>query len=131
MNTNYDITKIEETVRAAVKALNVSSKVYCNRPKAVPESVSDFVVVSVSGPVKDYESFGSCSIGISLFVKDVENIKNSKRLSVMQDKLANGLQGTYGNVIIGKHPRVVGDTPDKFGFHARVILFNNVTIKSV
>lgn len=131
MNRNYDLTKIEEAVQAAVKGLGVSKKVYCNRPKAVPDSEADFVVVSVSGSLQDYNAYGECSVSISLFAKDVENIKNGKKLSAMQRKLIDGLAGTYGDVMLGKHPRVLGDTMDKFGFHARVILFNNVTIKSV
>lgn len=131
MNRNYDTTAIEETVRTALRDIKVSDKVYCNRPKAVANSVSDFVVVSVKGSVYDYEAFGTCNISISLFAKDVENIKNGKKLSAMQRKITENFKGSCGNLLIDKHPRILGDTPDDFGFHARVILFNNVTIKSV
>lgn len=131
MNRNYDLTRIEEAMQDAVKALGISRKVYCNRPKAVPDSVMDFVVVRVSGILRDYEPYAECSVSISLFAKDVENIKNGKKLSAMQRKLIDGLGGSYGSILLGRHPRVLGDTMDKFGFHARVIQFNNVTIKSV
>lgn len=130
MNENFDITTIEETIRTAVRELGVSDKVYVNRPKAVSESVADFVVVKVTGRVNDLNAFATCSISISLFAKNVNNIKNGKKLSSMQQKL-NGLSGKQGKLLLDLHPQCIGDAPDDFGFYARVILFNNTTIKII
>lgn len=131
MNSNFDITAIEEQMRSFVRDMKISDKVYCNRPRAVPESASDFIVVKVTGSVVDRNAFGRCTISVSLFAKDVNNIKNGKKLSVMQQKLTESFHGEMGNLLIDTHPNILGDAPDDFGFHARVILFNNVTIKTV
>ena len=131
MNENYDITTIEETVQEIVRNLSVSAKVYGNRPKAVAESVSDFVVVKVSGPLVDEAAYGRCRIAIYLFARDVNNVKNKKKLSVMYRTLAAGFPTAAGNLLITGTPTIIGDTPDDYGFHARVIQYNNVIVKSV
>lgn len=131
MNSNYDITTIEENIRAVVRGLSVSSHVYCNRPQAVADSVSDFIVVRVGGSVTDLATYGRCNVYVSLFAKDVNNLKNGKKLSIMYEKLVNGFPTSSGDLLITSHPTVVGDTGDDFGFHARIVQFNNVIIKAV
>lgn len=130
MNANYDITAIEESVRGIVRSLGVSSDVFCNRPKAIPESISDFVVVKVSGTVFDLATYAKCTIRIDLFAKDVNNIKNGKKLSVMYQKLVSGIPSAVDKVFLTTSPNVIGDTPDDFGFHARMLQFNNTIIKA-
>lgn len=130
MNANYDITAIEETVRSLVRSLDVSENVFCNRPKALPESVSDFVVVRVSGTVADLATFARCTIRIDLFTKDVNNIKNGKKLSVMYQKLVAGVPSLANKIFLTTSPNIIGDTPDDFGFHARMLQFNNTIIKA-
>ena len=131
MNSNYNITTIEKSLQALVRSLEVSDKVYCNRPRAVADSVNDFVVVKVSGSVDDLSAYAKCTISISLFAKDLANIKNTEKLSYMQEHLTAGMPASEGKLLITTKPRILGDTPDDFGFHARVIVFNNVIIKSV
>ena len=130
MNANYDITAIEESVRGIVRSLGVSRDVFCNRPKAIPESISDFVVVKVSGTVFDLATYAKCTIRIDLFAKDVNNIKNGKKLSVMYQKLVSGIPSAVDKVFLTTSPNVIGDTPDDFGFHARMLQFNNTIIKA-
>ena len=96
------------------------------------------MVVKVTGGVSDKAAFGQSRLAVHLFVRDVLEMKNSKRLSVMQDALKNiplwieptGTGDTAHGVLIDGHPRVVGDTPDDFGFHARIITFR-IYIKAV
>lgn len=127
---DFDITDIEKLVADAVRSLGVSTHVWNNRPKATDDSIGDFVVVKVTGGITDKAAFGQTRIAIHLFARDVKEMKNSKRLSVMQkalDGLPLWLEPESGNeahgVLIDGHPRIVGDTPDDFGFHVRIISF--------
>ena len=130
MNENYDITRIEECVRDIVRSLGVSQNVFCNRPKALPESLSDFVVVKVSGTVFDLATYARCTIRVDLFAKDVNSIKNGKKLSVMYQKLVEGIPSMVDKIFLTTSPNIVGDTGDDFGFHARMLQFNNTIIKA-
>lgn len=124
MMNDFDITDIEKAVSDAVRELGVSQHVWNNRPKATDDSINDFVVVKVTGGISDKAAFGQTRIAIHLFARDVMEMKNSKRLSVMQ-KALNGLPlwPNEGKFLIDGHPRIVGDTPDDFGFHVRIISF--------
>lgn len=130
MNENYDITRIEECVRDIVRSLDVSQNVFCNRPKALPESLADFVVVKVSGTVFDLATYARCTIRVDLFAKDVNSIKNGKKLSVMYQKLVEGIPSMVDKIFLTTSPNIVGDTGDDFGFHARMLQFNNTIIKA-
>lgn len=131
MNANYDITTIEEEIRAIVRSLDVSDNVFPNRPKALPESIADFVVVKLSGTLFDLATFAKCTVRIDLFAKDVNNIKNGKKLSVMYQKLVAGIPSASGNILLTTSPNIIGDSPDDFGFHARMLQFNNTIIKAI
>jgi len=122
MLNNFDISDIERDFTEAVRATGVSEHIWNNRPKAVNDEISSFVVVRVSGGVADKEAFGDCRVLVHLYARDVLEKKNSKRLSVMQKKLTE-LSLTPGNLLVNPHCRVVGDTADDFGFHARILNF--------
>jgi len=131
MMNDFDITDIEKAVSDAVRGLGVSTNVWNNRPKVTDDSISDFAVVKVSGGISDKAAFGQCRIAIHLFARDVMEMKNSKKLSVMQKALMGlPLWPNEGKFLIDGHPRIVGDTPDDFGFHARIISFR-LYIKAV
>ena len=124
MMNDFDITDIEKAVSDAVRDMGVSAHVWNNRPKATDDSINDFVVVKVTGGITDKAAFGQTRISVHLFVRDVAEMKNSKRLSVMQKALEGlPLWPNEGKVLIDGHPRIVGDTPDDFGFHVRIISF--------
>ena len=119
---DFDITHVENTISGVIRTLGVSSHVWNNRPKATDDTIDDFVVVKVSGGITDKAALGQCRLAIHLFARDVLEMKNSKRLSVMQ-KALEGLPLWIDKYLIDGHPRIVGDTPDDFGFHARIITF--------
>lgn len=119
---DFDITKIEEAVSAVIRTLGVSTNVWNNRPKATDDTIDDFVVVKVTGGITDKAALGQTRLAIHLFARDVKEMKNSKRLSVMQEALSP-LPLWIDKYLIDGHPRIVGDTPDDFGFHARIITF--------
>lgn len=124
MMNDFDITDIEKAVADAVRGLGVSANVWNNRPKATDDSINDFVVVKVTGGVSDKAAFGQTRIAIQLFARDILEMKNGKKLSVMQKSLEGlPLWPNEGKFLIDGHPRIVGDTPDDFGFHARIISF--------
>ena len=56
-------------------------------------------------------------------------MKNAKKLSVMQKKVED-IPLWIEPLLINGTPRIVGDTPDDFGFHARTLNYK-VYIKSV
>lgn len=118
---DFDITDIEKAVSEAVRSLGFP-RVWNNRPKAVDDTIDDFLVVKVSGGITDKAAFGLTRVAISIFVRDVREMKNSKRLSVLQ-KTLEGLPLWIGDNLLDGHPRIVGDTPDDFGFHARIITY--------
>lgn len=129
MTNDFDITKIEDEVMGIVRNLGVSQRVYGNRPKAV-EPASDFVVVSTVNGVSDLAAFGKCTVRIDLFAKDIDHIKNRKKLSAMYQKLRKGFPASSGRLIFDTEWNILGDTPDDFGFHARLIRIQT-TIKAI
>lgn len=117
----FDITAIENSVRDIIRSLKISDTIYPNRPKASSASTLDFVVVRVTGGIVDKGAYGEATIAIDLFAKDINNVKNGKKLSLMYQKLILGLPTTKGNILFDNTPRVIGDVPDDYGYHARMI----------
>lgn len=128
MRNDFDITAIEDEVIEIVRSLGVSKKVYPNRPK-VAEPSSDFAVVSI-GDVEDLATYGECIISIDLFAKDIDSVKNRKKLSAMYQKLRKGFPVASGRLLFDTEWNTLGDTPDDFGFHARMIRIST-TIKAI
>lgn len=129
MINNFDITAIEDEVIEIVRNLGVSKKVYPNRPKAA-DPATDFIVVSTANGVKDLSAYGECVIRIDLFAKDIDNIKNRKKLSVMYEKLVKNFPASSGRLLFSTEWNTLGDVPDDFGFHARLIRIQT-TIKAI
>ena len=120
MINDFDISAIEDEIISIIRSLGVSKKVYPNRPKIADPS-SDFVVVSAINGVEDLSVYGTCAISIDLFAKDLDGIKNNKKLSVMYQKLRKGFPAESGRLLFDTEWNILGDTPDDFGFHARLI----------
>lgn len=123
---NFDSTKIENAVGDAIYAQGVSSNVFANRPSSLERDMSDFVVCHVSGNINDRGAIGECTLFIALYAKDVSNMKNGKKLSVMQTRL-RGLDleiddPTYGVSLVFQPYtfQFIGDAPDGNGYHARI-----------
>lgn len=123
----FDITEIEDAVMDIIRSLGVSKKVYPNRPKSA-ETAADFVVVRAEG-VDDLAAYGECTVSVDLFAKDIDYVKNRKKLSVMYRRLREGFPSSSGRLIFDPEWNILGDTPDDFGFHARMIRIQT-TIKS-
>ena len=128
MRNTFDPTRIEETVIEAVRGLGVSAHVFDDRPRSSTLDLIDFVVCKVMGSVTDQLAYGQCTVSIHLFARDVRNMKNKDKLSIMQRKIAEGLPLSLPGMIIRGNPRVVGDTSDNNGYHVRIINYR-VTIK--
>lgn len=129
MRNNFDITAIEDEVREILRSLNVSSKIYTNRPKEA-DPAADFVVVKVSGSLQDERAYGSCVVLVSLFARDNDSFKNKKKLSAMYQKLRKGFPASSGRLLFDTEWNTLGDAPDDFGFHARMIRIST-TIKAI
>ena len=129
MINDFDISAIEDEVIEIVRNLGISKKVYPNRPKAA-DTTSDFVVVNLANGVEDKSAYGECVIRIDLFAKDIDSVKNRKKLSVMYQKLRQGFPASSGRLLFDTEWNMLGDTPDDFGFHARLIRIQT-TIKAI
>ena len=129
MMNNFDITAIEEIAKDIIVGLNISKNIYPNRPKA-SVSVNDFVVVGVSEEVVDRSAFGECVIDVDLFAKDINNFKNSKKLSAMYQTFIKGFPASKDNLLFDTEPTIIGDTPDDYGYHARMIRIKTI-IKAI
>ncbi len=128
MTNNFDISAIRKEVMGIVRTLGVSKKVYPNRPKAA-ETAADFVVVDV-GAVEDLAAYGQCTVELHLFAKDIDFVMNDAKLSAMYGKVAKGFPSSSGRLLFDTEPNVLGDTPDDFGFHVRIIRIRT-TIKAI
>lgn len=129
MINNFDITTIEDEVIGIVRSLGITKNVYPNRPKSA-DTANDFIVVRTVNGVTDMSAYGECTIRIDLFAKDIDNIKNKKKLSYMYQKLREGFPASSGRLLFENEWNILGDTPDDFGFHARLIRINT-TIKAI
>ena len=132
MINNFDQTVIESAVAATIRTLGVSEHVFNNRPRSSEKNLKDFVVCHVSGAIRDFGAYGVCTVSVSLFAQDVANMKNGKKLSVMQGKLKGGVPNEIDGLLLDfKGVEPVGDTADGFGYHVRIINLKQVIIKIV
>ena len=125
----FDQTEIETSVAQLLRDGNVSKNVYHNRPRSSTTDLTDFVVCKVTGSIVDRSAFGKCSLSIHLFARNIQNMKNGKKLSVMQGRTLASVPRSLNDLIIDGTPRILGDTDDGNGYHARIINYK-VTIKA-
>lgn len=126
---NFDTTDIEMAFGTAVIDAGVTPRVFNNRPKAKVQS-PDFAVVRVGYDVTDLAAYGTCSVRIALYARDVDNEKNGIKLGVMYDKLLAGMPMETGRYLVDPNPVISPDIADDYGFHARIVTFR-ITIKAV
>ena len=125
----FDQTEIETSVAQLLRDGNVSKNVYHNRPRSSTTDLTDFVVCKVTGSIDDRYAFGKCTLPIHLFARNIQNMKNGKKLSVMQGRTLASVPRSLNDLIIDGTPRILGDTDDGNGYHARIINYK-VTIKA-
>lgn len=125
----FDQTEIETSVAQLLRDGNVSKNVYHNRPRSSTTDLTDFVVCKVTGSIDDRYAFGKCTLSIHLFARNIQNMKNGKKLSVMQRRTLASVPRSLNDLIIDGTPRILGDTDDGNGYHARIINYK-VTIKA-
>lgn len=126
--TNYDVTDLEQAFISFVKDGGVTDTVYDARPKATVQA-QDFAVVRMTGRLEDLATYGECEMGVHLFARDLQAMKNGKRLKVMQTALMEAVPAETEDYVIDIHPFILPDVADDYGFHARIITFS-VTIKN-
>lgn len=136
----FSLSLLEKVFQLVLAEGGASANVYTNRPKSFATNVSNFIVSSMQGSIEDMATYGECVMNIALFAKDAAGFKNSNKLSVMQDAVFGSLPlavsvtddsgALVGEYLIDQHPDIVGDAPDDYGFHCRMILFR-VTIKVI
>lgn len=129
---NFDQTQIETAIAEVLRTLGVSEHVFNNRPRSSEKNLKDFVVCKVSGSIRDLGAFGMCTVAVHLFAQDVANMKNGRKLSVMQEKLKGGVSSEIDGMVLDfKQVEPLGDTDDGNGYHVRIIQLKQVIIKIV
>jgi len=124
----YDVTELESAFRDFVINGGVTETVYDARPKATVPA-SDFAVVRMTGKLEDMATYGETEVGVHLFARDLQAMKNSTKLKIMQTRLMAAVPAETEDYVIDIHPFVLPDVADDYGFHARIITFS-VTIKN-
>ena len=130
MLTFLDSTSVEEAIGQVLRDAGVSENVYYNRPSSVKGDLKDFVVCKVVGNIQDLHAIGECTLSVRLFAQDAQNFKNRKRLSVMHEKTVEAMPRSIDRLLIDHTPTVVGDAPDGYGYHVRIINYSLI-LKSV
>lgn len=121
---NFDPTTIENAFIDAIYNGGVSQNVFSNRPRSSERDLADFVVCHINGTVRDRGALGECTFFVALFAKDVSNMKNGKKLSVMQSKL-KALPVEFGNIVLQPFTFTPnGDINTDAGYHTRVFYIN-------
>lgn len=119
-----DPTAIETTMCDAIRNAGICDNVWPNRPRSSQSNLASFIVVRAAGPIRSLtggKALGECTISISLFSRNVNNAKNSKKLSVMQDGI-EGLPLILDNLTLKPFSfSVLGDRDDGDGYHFRLI----------
>ena len=120
MMNNFDPTKLEDAFCDVIRTASVSANVFSNRPRSLDANLQDFVVCHVNGQIRDRCAIGECEFFVALYARDVKNIKNKEKLSIMQTRL-KGIPTTFGNIVIKPFTFTPnGDIPDKNGYHVRI-----------
>lgn len=127
---NFNETAIFDTLSDIIRESGVSKNVFPNRPSSSKNDLSDFVVCRISGRIDDLAAYGECVASIALFAKNVSNIKNKDKLSVMQERLFAGMPRSANRLLIDGRPDILGDTTDGNGYHVRIVNYSLI-IKSV
>ena len=121
---NFDPTVIEKTLGDAIYSAGVSQNVFPNRPRSSERDLSDFVVCHVNGKIQDRGALGECTFFVALFARDIANMKNGKKLSVMQEKLKS-IDLEIENIVLQPFSfSPNGDISDRNGYHTRVFYIN-------
>lgn len=119
---NFEQYALEKAVADTLRAAGVSANVFLNRPRSSERTLTDFVVCRIAGNIRDRAALGECVFNISLFARDIENMKNGKKLSILQDKLYTALPYEVDKIVFKPYSfTVVGDAPDGNGYHARIV----------
>jgi len=119
----FDTTALEDTIKQIVKNGGVTATVFSNRPKAKDQG-ADFAVVNLTSRTDDLACYGDTEIAVDLFAKDVNNCKNSKKLSKMYQRLMEVMPAEVGRYMISTTPMVLPDVSDDYGYTARIVNFN-------
>lgn len=118
----FDTTDLENAIKSIVVG-NVTQTVFSNRPKAKDQG-QDFAVVSLTSRTDDRAAYGDTQIAVDLFAKDVNNVKNSVKLSKMYRALMSVMPAEIGRYMISTTPMVLPDVPDDYGYTARIVNFD-------
>lgn len=131
MRNGFDISELElYAVDLLKNKIGLCDSVYTDRPKSTETSEQYFAVTKVMGQLVDMAAYGSCTLAVQIFARDVRNLKNARQLSILQKKLLAGFPHEDDKYIFDDEPTVVADVADDYGYHCRTLLFKTL-IKAI
>lgn len=132
MNLNYDIQKIEKALADIIRAANVSANVFEGQRPSLSDTMNDFIVVSVPSAINDRAAYGSCTVRIEIFVKNIAptGLKNSIKFSNILTKLNALFPITHNTYLFDWYPTIIPLGNDGYGYHVQAVNINT-TIKTI
>lgn len=132
MNINYDIQKIEKALADIIRAANVSANVFEGQRPSLSDTMNDFIVVSVPSAINDRAAYGSCTVRIEIFVKNIAptGLKNSIKFSNILTKLNALFPITHNTYLFDWYPTIIPLGNDGYGYHVQAVNINT-TIKTI
>lgn len=132
MNLNYDIQKIEKALADIIRTANVSANVFEGQRPSLSDTMNDFIVVSVPSSINDRAAYGSCTVRIEIFVKNITatGLKNSIKFSNIFTKLNALFPIAHNTYLFDWYPTVIPLGNDGYGYHVQAVNINT-TIKTI
>lgn len=91
MNTNLDIVQIENTLFEVLSAQEICENIFVGERPTTYDNMTEFIVVQVNANIRDRTAFGDTITGMTIYVKDIANVRNSIRLSEIYQKCTSVL----------------------------------------
>lgn len=91
MNTNLDIVQIENTLFEVLSAQGICENIFVGERPTTYDNMTEFIVVQVNANIRDRTAFGDTITGMTIYVKDIANVRNSIRLSEIYQKCTSVL----------------------------------------
>lgn len=118
----------KEILQSLYTALSGISKVYTSsRPSSVKEPLNDFIVVDLTGTMKDWNAYQDATLRIDLFKKEKQDgLEDVNGLETMKNSVFS-LFPIVTEKFTAISPRLVAGGSDDKGYHYLMIFANILT----
>ena len=120
MNRNLDIVKIENAVFDVLTENKVCENIFVGERPTTYDHMSEFIVVQVNSNVRDRTAYGDTFLGITFYLKDVANVRNSPRMSELYQQVLSLLPLKVGSFFFD-YFNVTPTVKDGAGFFKQIL----------